>query len=80
METEQKQKRILSVVENIAKEPVTVEIIGGVVYMFGSELACLRIFSDYQCKGAVHNPNVRVGYSTNLKTWYVSIEKEGARR
>jgi hypothetical protein len=40
----------------------------------------LRIFSDYQCKGAVHNPNVRVGYSTNLKTWYVSIEKEGARR
>lgn len=59
---------------HIAKEPVTGEVISGAMYVYGSELACLRIFAKYNSNGAIHNPKVRVGFSTNLNKWYVSLE------
>lgn len=54
--------------------PVTVEQITFCLYVFGSELAVLRIFARYNANGAVHNPKARVGYSTNRKTFYLSLE------
>ena len=50
----------------IAGEPVQVECTGGSLYAFGSEIATLRLFRKM--------PNMRQGYSANLKTFYFSIE------
>jgi hypothetical protein len=50
----------------IAGEPVTVEQIGGTIYAFGSELATLRLFRKM--------PNMRQGYSENMKTFYFSVD------
>ena len=50
----------------IAGEPVKVEQIGGAIYAFGSEVATLRLFRKM--------PNMRQGYSDNLKTFYFSVE------
>lgn len=50
----------------LIKETVTVDVISGTMYVFGSELACLRL--NYIYKTA----NGTVAYSTNLKTWYFS--------
>lgn len=50
----------------IAGEPVTVELIGGTLYAFGSELATLRLFRKM--------PSMRQGFSENLKKFYFSIE------
>lgn len=59
-------------VQKIAKdEPVTVDRISGCYCVYGSELACLRIFAHYQ---KTPNPRARVNYSTNLKTWFFSLE------
>lgn len=49
----------------IADEPVTVEFIGGAVYVFGSELACLRVFYKYR-----RTPGACIGHSPNRRTWY----------
>lgn len=50
-----------------AKEPVTVEEIGGQLYAFGSELACLRL---------EHHMRVgRAAWSPNLKTWTYSTDR-----
>ena len=51
----------------IAKESVNVEVVCGVMYAFGSELACLRIYKAFLGKG-------RVEYSKNLKSWFFSDE------
>lgn len=50
----------------MAKEPVTIEVIKGTMYVFGSELAALRI--GHKMKTG------RVEYSKNLKTWLYSKE------
>ena len=50
----------------IAGEIVTVEQISGAIYVFGSELATLRLFRTM--------PTKRQGYSVNLKKFYFSIE------
>ena len=49
-------------------EEVAVQKIGGTLYCSASELACLRIFAKYHLA-----PNVRLGYSENEKSWYVSV-------
>ena len=59
-----------------AQEQVRVEQIGCCLYAFGSELACLRIFANYQTNGAYYNPKARVGFSVNLKEHYFSLELE----
>jgi hypothetical protein len=47
--------------EPLAKEPIEVNIIGGVVYAFGSELAMLRLEHEMRIG--------RARYSTNRKSW-----------
>lgn len=73
MTTEQVARYARSL-SNQAGEPVTVEKIKGVYYAYGSELACLRLFAVYNSNGAAPNARVRVGYSENLGTWYLSLE------
>lgn len=51
-------------------EPLEVENIGGSFYGFTTELGALRIFYAYRNT----NKNQKVGYSVNLKTWYISME------
>jgi hypothetical protein len=51
----------------MAEEPVTADhIIGTTVYLFGSEIATLRIFRK--------NTSVHQGYSKSLQKFYVSFE------
>ena len=50
----------------IAGEPVTVEQIGSAIYAFGSELGTLRLFRKM--------PNMRQGFSENMKTFYFCVE------
>jgi hypothetical protein len=57
-----------------AKEKVTCEKIKGTLYVYGSELACLRIFAKFNGNGAFHNTAIRYGYSHNLKTHYFSLD------
>lgn len=52
---------------DIAKEPVTIEFRDNDIFVYGSELACLRLYYKF------HTPNLNgthVRYSENLKTWY----------
>jgi hypothetical protein len=52
----------------IAKEPVTAKLYeNGDLFLFGSELACLRIAQ------ANRNKETKVAYSSNLATFYVAI-------
>lgn len=72
--TQEQAARFAAMFGGIAKEAVTAAKIKSAYYVFGSELACLRIFAKYQANGAVHNPKARVGYSPTHKTWYFSLE------
>ena len=47
----------------VAKEVVIVKEVCGILYGFGSELACLRLYKAFQGKG-------HVAFSDNLCTWY----------
>lgn len=53
-------------------EKITVEVIGGTVYAFGSELAVLRISRYYAL--SMHENKSRLNYSENLKTWFFSLD------
>ncbi len=55
------EKRATEEWSKLAGEPVTVEQVGGVLYAFGSELACLRLEHKMRCG--------RAAWSENLKTW-----------
>lgn len=74
MTTAQAQRTAAMMKEYAKGEEVTIEKIKSILYVFGSELATLRIFAKYQSNGAVHNPKARVGYSENLKRHYFSID------
>lgn len=75
MLTTEALKRFKSDFSNYAKsESLTVEQVGACVYVFGSELSCLRIFAKYNSNGAVHNKSVRVGFSSNRDSFYFSLE------
>lgn len=50
-------------------EPVTVELIGGTVYGFTSELGAYRIEHRYNCR-----PQVEAAYSTNRGSWFCRLE------
>lgn len=52
---------------NHAGEQITVELVGGTLYAFGSELAMLRLYRQFCGHG-------RVGFSANLETWYFTPE------
>jgi hypothetical protein len=55
----------------LAKEPVTVEVISGHMYAFGSELATLRLFRKFH-----KSEGVDCGYSVNLGTHYFSLPQK----
>lgn len=64
-------ERLTKQMEKFAGECVTVEEITGNYYVFGSELATLRIYRKYKdCK------NVNQGYSANRETFYFVIYKD----
>ena len=67
-------KRATAMMNEFAKETVTVEPLGSTLYAFGSELACLRIFAKYQSNGAAPNKKARIGHSKNRDTWFFSLE------
>jgi hypothetical protein len=63
-------KRAKSEFEKHAKETLELKELGGSVYAFGSELACLRLFYVYRNCG----DRAASGFSENLKTWYFRLE------
>lgn len=72
--TPDQHNRTVAMLSEFAGEPVEVEQIKGAIYGFASELGCLRMFAKYNSNGSVHNKHVRVGFSTNLNRWYLSLE------
>ncbi|WP_338578664.1 hypothetical protein V8J38_16810 (plasmid) [Brevundimonas olei] len=56
-----------------AKEPITVEAIGSVIYGFGSELAVLRLYYAHRL---VPSDRLKVSWSAPRKTWYFSYESD----
>jgi hypothetical protein len=67
--TENKLRGITKMFSDFAGEKIRIDFIGNTIYVFGSELACLRIFYRYRdSKGA------QVKRSPNLDTWYYSHE------
>ncbi len=60
----------------IAGETVEIENISGTLYVFGSELATLRIFAKYNINGRTTDCKhaTRVGFSVNLNRFYFSID------
>jgi hypothetical protein len=56
--------------EKIAKETLELKQLGGALYAFGSELACLRLFHKYRYCGE----RAAAGFSDNMKTWYFRLE------
>lgn len=67
--TKNQLARIGKDLAGIAGEPVEVEDIKGVVYVFGSELATLRLLLQYR-----NNTQARVGYSQNYHSHFFSLE------
>ena len=51
-----------------AGEVIDIELIGCDLFIYGSELACLRLF--WNLKKRYPNSEVDAGYSENKKTWY----------
>ena len=56
--------------EIYAKEDLELKMLGGALYAFGSELACLRLSKAYRHCG----DRADSGFSQNLKTWYFRFE------
>jgi hypothetical protein len=57
--------------ERHAKEVLSVEEIGGTLYAFGSELACLRLLNAYRYCGDA----VKTAYSENQNSWFFRLER-----
>jgi len=69
------EKSVISVKRDwdaMAKEPVTVELIGGTMYGFCSELAALRLGNKYAA--AIADKTAKVGYSENIGSWFFRLE------
>lgn len=56
--------------EKYAKETLELKEIGGAIYAFGSELACLRLFHVYRYCG----DSAASRFSENMKSWYFRLE------
>jgi hypothetical protein len=52
------------------QEEIKCERIGGTIYVYGSELACLRIYYRYRFS----LETAAVGQSENMKSWYFRLE------
>lgn len=54
----------------IAGENVDIQLIGGGIYAFASELGCYRIYMKYR-----NSPSkVRAEYSANKKSWFFVLD------
>ena len=73
--TEQQDNRTTKMMTEYAGEPITCEQIASALYVFGSELAVLRIFAKYNTNGAYPNPKARVLFSENRQSWAFSLER-----
>ena len=71
--TEAQLRRISLDWSRRAKEPVTVEAIGGVIYGFGSELAALRLYYAHRL---VPVERLRVSWSEPRQTWFFSYRSD----
>lgn len=58
--------------DSVAKESLIVEQIGGSIYAFGSELACLRLFFYYN--NASHNKNSTMKFSPARGSYFFRLE------
>lgn len=66
--TDDQRKRTEKMMEGYAKEKISIKVISGILHVYGSELACLRIYLQYK------NCDCRVIYSANLETWVFVLE------
>lgn len=53
----------------IAGEEISVSLICGHIYAFGSELACLRLAYKFK-----NSQGVRAEFSKNLNSWYFVLD------
>lgn len=74
MTTQQDNRTRKMMTEYAGGKPVTCEQINSTLYVFGSELAVLRIFAKYNTNGAYLNPKARVLFSENRNSWAFSLE------
>ena len=74
MTTSQAQ-RTEAMMKEYAGEDVYLGEIDSTLYVFGSELATLRIFAKYNANGSAHNLATRVGFSKNMDSFYFSLER-----
>jgi hypothetical protein len=72
--TPKQLERVKNDWEKVAQEPLVLSDIGVVIYAFGSELACLRLFHHYRYTADVEK--IAAKYSKNQKSWYFSLEME----
>lgn len=66
--TEQQIKRLERDYSKAAGESVSCDQRGDVIYIYGSELACLRLFHTYRNLPKEKQPTL--DYSENLKAWF----------
>ena len=64
--TERQIQDMKKVFTNIAKEEINLEITDDTFYVYGSELATLRLFKQYKEKATAE-------YSENLKTYFFTF-------
>jgi len=70
--TKELQKRIKSEWQNIAKEEIDLQVIGGTPYAFCSELAALRLAVKYPKQ--VFEGTAKAAFSKNRNTWFFVME------
>lgn len=68
--TQTQLNRLATSYKAITKEDVTCEQIDSTMYVFGSEVACLRLFYKMNLKA---EKQAKVEYSENLSTWFFSF-------
>lgn len=69
--TEATRSRVEADWTRIAREAVTVEVIGGVLYGFASELACLRLAYEYRYSTQAA---YKAEHSANRDSWFFRLE------
>jgi hypothetical protein len=56
----------------LGKEDFEIEVIGGTIYAFGSEVGTLRLFKEYN--KVTRNERTDQGFSKNLQKFYFRLE------
>lgn len=64
-------KRLAKSYQDITKEPVECQQICSTMYVYGSEIACLRLCYKMNLP---EKKQPRVAYSENLSTWFFSFD------